>query len=198
MSRFREALTRIREYDDLVHISEIGRRYFAMNAFDGVLTIIGVLMGNLMAGVDEPRIVVSTGMATCIAMGISGLWGAYLTEAAERRRDLVELGRYTLTDLSDTRIGRASRAAVAVVALIDGLSPFLAALVVLIPFFTAGLFPAVTWAYYSSLGMAMLTLFGLGLFLGRVSQGNLISYGIRTVIAGVLSIVISFLLGAQR
>jgi predicted membrane protein (TIGR00267 family) len=196
MSRFREALTRIREYDDLVHISEIGRRYFAMNAFDGVLTIIGVLMGNLMAGVDEPRIVVSTGMATCIAMGISGLWGAYLTEAAERRRDLVELGRYTLTDLSDTRIGRASRAAVAVVALIDGLSPFLAALVVLIPFFTAGLFPAVTWAYYSSLGMAMLTLFGLGLFLGRVSQGNLISYGIRTVIAGVLSIVISFLLGA--
>ena len=198
MSRFREALTRIREYDDLVHISEIGRRYFAMNAFDGVLTIIGVLMGNLMAGVDEPRIVVSTGMATCIAMGISGLWGAYLTEAAERRRDLVELGRHTLTDLSDTRIGRASRAAVAVVALIDGLSPFLAALVVLIPFFTAGLFPAVTWAYYSSLGMAMLTLFGLGLFLGRVSQGNLISYGIRTVIAGVLSIVISFLLGAQR
>jgi predicted membrane protein (TIGR00267 family) len=163
-----------------------------------VLTIIGVLMGNLMAGVDKPRIVVSTGMATCIAMGISGLWGAYLTEAAERRRDLVELGRYTLTDLSDTRIGRASRAAVAVVALIDGLSPFLAALVVLIPFFTAGLFPAVTWAYYSSLGMAMLTLFGLGLFLGRVSQGNLISYGIRTVIAGVLSIVISFLLGAQR
>jgi predicted membrane protein (TIGR00267 family) len=195
MSRFREALTRIREYDDLVHISEIGRRYFAMNAFDGVLTIIGVLMGNLMAGVDEPRIVVSTGMATCIAMGVSGLWGAYLTEAAERRRDLVELGRHTLTDLSDTRIGRASRAAVAVVALIDGLSPFLAALVVLIPFFTAGLFPAVTWAYYSSLGMAMLTLFGLGLFLGRVSQGNLISYGIRTVIAGVLSIVISFLLG---
>ncbi len=195
MSRFREALTRIREYNDLVHISEIGRRYFAMNAFDGVLTIIGVLMGNLMAGVDEPRIVVSTGMATCIAMGVSGLWGAYLTEAAERKRDLVELGRYTLTDLSDTRIGRASRAAVAVVALIDGLSPFLAALVVLIPFFTAGLFPAVTWAYYSSLGMAMLTLFGLGLFLGRVSQGNLISYGIRTVIAGVLSIVISFLLG---
>jgi predicted membrane protein (TIGR00267 family) len=196
MSRFREALTRIREYDDLVHISEIGRRYFAMNAFDGVLTIIGVLMGNLMAGVDEPRIVVSTGMATCIAMGVSGLWGAYLTEAAERRRDLVELGRHTLTDLSDTRIGRASRAAVAVVALIDGLSPFMAALVVLIPFFTAGLFPAVTWAYYSSLGMAMLTLFGLGLFLGRVSQGNLISYGIRTVIAGVISIVISFLLGA--
>jgi predicted membrane protein (TIGR00267 family) len=186
---------RIQEYDNLANIGEIGRRYFAMNAFDGVLTIIGVLMGNLTAGVDEPRIVVSTGLATCVAMGVSGLWGAYLTEAAERKRDLDELSRYTLTDLNDTRIGRASRVAVVAVALIDGFAPFLAALIVLAPFFAAGLFPAITWAYYFSLGMALLTLFGLGLFLGHISRGNLIFYGIRTVIAGLVSILISFLLG---
>lgn len=195
MSPFRDAVQRIREYDSLANISEIGRRYFAMNAFDGVLTIIGVLVGNLTARVDEPRIVVSTGLATCIAMGVSGLWGAYLTEAAERKRDLDELSRHTLTDLNDTLVGRASRAAVVTVALIDGLSPFLAALVVLIPFFVVGLFPAITWAYYTSLGMALLTLFGLGLFLGHVSRGNLILYGVRTVVAGVVSILIIFLLG---
>jgi len=84
---------------------------------------------------------------------------------------------------------------VVTVALIDGLAPFLAALVVLIPFFAAGLFPAVTWVYYTSLGMALLSLFGLGLFLGRISNGNLIVSGFRTVVAGVLSILISFLLG---
>jgi len=195
MGRFRDALRRAREYDRLVNIGEIARRYFVMNAFDGVLTIIGVLMGNLTAGVKEPRIVVSTGLATSVAMGISGLWGAYLTEAAERERDLDELGRYTLTDLDDTRIGRASRAAVVAVALVDGFSPFLAALVVLSPFFVAGLFPAVTWAYYTSLAMALLTLFGLGLFLGRVSRGNLVLYGVKTGVAGVVAIVISFLLG---
>jgi predicted membrane protein (TIGR00267 family) len=191
----RNFLEQIREYDRLVNISEIGRRYFAMNAFDGVLTIIGVLMGNLTAGVDEPRIVVSTGLATCVAMGISGLWGAYLTEAAERQRDLAELGRYTLTDLNDTRIGRASRIAVAVVAVVDGLSPFLAALIVLIPFFVSGLFPSIQWVYYSALGLALLSLFGLGLFLGNISRGNLIVYGAKTVVAGVISIAISFLLG---
>lgn len=193
---FQTLLQDLREYDSLARIGEIARRYFAMNAFDGVLTIIGVLMGNMTAGVDEPRIVVSTGLATCVAMGVSGLWGAYLTEAAERERDLVELGRFTLTDLNDTRIGRASRAAVVTVALVDGLSPFLAALMVLLPFFVVGLFPDITWAYYTSLGVALLTLFGLGLFLGRVSQGNLILYGARTVIAGVISILISFLLEA--
>jgi predicted membrane protein (TIGR00267 family) len=81
------------------------------------------------------------------------------------------------------------------VALVDGLSPFLAASVVLIPFFAAGLFPAITWAYYTSLGIALLTLFGLGLFLGYISRGNLILYGIKTVFAGAISILISFLLG---
>jgi predicted membrane protein (TIGR00267 family) len=192
MRWFRDRLQRAREYDRLVNISEIARRYFVMNAFDGVLTIIGVLMGNLTAGVKEPRIVVSTGLATSVAMGISGLWGAYLTEAAERERGLVELSRYTLTDLNDTRIGRASRAAVVAIAVVDGISPFLAALVVLIPFFVADLLPTVEWAYYTSLGMALVTLFGLGIFLGRVSRGNLILYGVKT---GVVSILISFLLG---
>ncbi len=195
MSRFWEVLQRLREYDNLANISEIGRRYFAMNAFDGVLTIIGVLMGNLTARVEDPQIVVSTGLATCTAMGISGLWGAYLTEAAERKRDLDELSRFTLTDLNNTRIGKASRVAVVTVAVIDGLAPFLAALIVLIPFFAAGLFPAITWVYYTSLGMALLTLFSLGLFLGHISRGNLILYGVRTVVAGLISILISFLLG---
>lgn len=195
MSPFRDALQRIQEYDNLANIGEIGRRYFAMNAFDGVLTIMGALMGNLTAGVDEPRIVVSTGLGICVAMGVSGLWGAYLTESAERKRDLDELSRQTLTDLNHTRIGRASRVAVVIVALIDGLSPFLAALVVLTPFFVVGLFPTITWAYYTSLGVALLTLFGLGLFLGYISRGNLIFYGVKTVVAGVVSILINLLLG---
>ena len=192
-----DALSYLREYDKLANISEIARRYFAMNAFDGVLTIIGVLMGNFVAGVDNASIVVSTGLATCVAMGISGLWGAYLTEGAERQRDLVELSRYTLSDLSNTRIGKASRAAVITVAVVDGISPFLAALIVLTPFFFAGNFDTITWAYYTSLGLALFTLFALGLFLGSVSKGNMIIYGIKTILAGVISIVISFLLGVE-
>jgi predicted membrane protein (TIGR00267 family) len=197
MSRFRDLIERLKEFDRLANISEIARRYFAMNAFDGVLTIIGVLMGNLAVDVDRPEIVVSTGLATSIAMGISGLWGAYLTETAERRRDLLELERFTLTDLNDTLIQRASRAAVVTVAIVDGLSPFLAAVVVLIPFFVVGWFPTITWAYYTSLGLALLTLFLLGLFLGAVSRSNLIVSGIKTVVAGVAAILVNVLLGVE-
>lgn len=184
------------EYDRLVGISHIARRYFAMNAFDGVLTIIGVLMGNFTARVESARIVVSTGLATCVAMGVSGLWGAYLTEAAERQRGLVELSRHTLSDLNHTKVGRASRAAVIVVALVDGFSPFLAALIVLVPFFFSGLFPSIRWVYFTALGTALAALFALGMFLGRTSQANVLFYGVKTIVAGIISILISILLGA--
>jgi predicted membrane protein (TIGR00267 family) len=154
-------------------------------------------MGNLVAGVNSAQIVLSTGLTTSVAMGISGLWGAYLTESAERKRDLGELSRVMLTDLTDTRIGRASRAAIFIVAIVDGLSPFMAALVVLLPFFLAGKFEDLTWAYYTSLGLALLTLFSLGLFLGHISRGRMIVYGFKTILAGVVSIVISFFLGVS-
>lgn len=178
-------------------MGEIARRYFAMNAFDGVLTIIGVLMGNFTAGIRDARIVVSTGLATTIAIGISGLWGAYLTESAERTRELAELEAQTLSDLGDTSLGMASRMAVVVVAIVDGMAPFLAALFVLLPFFVPDLFPNLEWVYGVAIGMAMLALFALGGFLGYISRQNMILYGLRTLVAGVVSIGISLLLGGE-
>jgi predicted membrane protein (TIGR00267 family) len=45
--------------------------------------------------------------------------------------------------------------------------------------------------YYTSIGLALLTLFGVGLFLGKISKENLIISGVKTLIAGVASIIIS-------
>jgi predicted membrane protein (TIGR00267 family) len=64
-----------------------------------------------------------------------------------------------------------------------------------LPFFIIANTGYLTWTYYTSLGLALLTLFSLGLFLGRISQGRMIVYGLKTVLAGVVSIVISFFLG---
>ena len=157
----RRWLDQASQYNDIANVGEIARRYFAMNAFDGILTIIGVLMGNLSAGIEDANVVITTGLSTCIAMGISGLWGSYLTESAERKHDLEELGRSTLTDLNDTHIGRASRYAAVFISIVDGLSPFLAALLVLIPFFLHGMFPNIQMVYYTTLGVALATLFAL-------------------------------------
>ena len=197
MKAIQSFLQRLRDFDELVNISVIARRYFAMNAFDGALTTIGVVMGNFIARVSNPTIVISTGLTTAIAMGISGLWGAYLTESAERDRELTELSEVTLREMTGTRIERASRVAVVVVAVVDGISPFLAAVIILLPFFLNALFPSLQVVYFTSIGLALLMLFLLGVFLGNVSGKSWLLYGIRTVLAGVFSIVIALLLGVE-
>jgi len=193
-----EFLKELQAYNRIIGIAEIARRYFAMNAFDGVLTTIGVLVGNYLAGVRNLSIPIRTGIATSIAMGISGLWGAYLTETAERRRELSELEKVSLIDQSNTSIGRASRYAVIVVSIVDGLAPALAAIIVLIPLFLGELIGNPLLSYALAGGLALICLFALGLFLGKVSEErNLIGYGIKTLLAGLVAIAINFLLGAE-
>ena len=195
MGSLRNKLRELQDYGEVAEIGEIARRYFAMNAFDGILTIIGVLMGNLSARIENASIVITTGLSTSVAMGISGLWGAYLTESAERKRSLDELENHILTDLSDTRIGRASRFAVVIVALVDGMSPFLASVIVLLPMMFSMQFGGTIQAYYVSLGLALVTLFALGSYLGTISKENLVVSGIKMLVAGVFAIGLSYVLG---
>lgn len=63
--------------------------------------------------------------------------------------------------------------------------------------FSAGNTEDLTWAYYTSLGLSLLTLFSLGLFLGRISHGRMVVYGFKSVRVGVLSIVISYFFGVS-
>jgi len=194
MGLFHDRLERWREYNRISGAGEIARRAFVNNSFDGVLTMTGVVMGSFVVGVQDPKVVLVTGLSTALAIGISGGWGAYLAESAERSQDIDELQQVTLTDMADTKIGRASRAAVVTVAAVDGLSPFFSAFVVVLPFFFAALLPAIWYAYYAALALALLSLFGLGVYLGRLSKRNLILSGIRTAFAGVVSMLLSYLL----
>jgi predicted membrane protein (TIGR00267 family) len=194
MTPLRERFEEWRQYTEISEAGEIARRAFANNSFDGVLTMIGVVMGSFVVGVHDATVVLVTGLSTALAIGISGGWGAYLTESAERHHAIGELEQFTLTELQDTKIGKASRLAVVLVAAVDGLSPFLAALLVVVPFFLAPLLPSVTYAYYASIGMALLALFALGIYLGRISKRNLIMSGVKTTVAGIVCIGLSYLL----
>jgi len=192
-----QVIEELREYERIAGFVEIARRALANNAFDGVLTTIGLLMGSYLSGIRNAGTVIRTGVATSIAMGVSGLWGAYLAESAERGRDLAELEQISMTDLSQTKIGRASRVAVIVVSVVDGLAPLGSSIIVLIPMFVARATGAVTLAYLLSMIVALVALFALGMFLGKTSGAGMVRYGVRTVIAGVVSILLSFLLGAE-
>lgn len=185
----------MREYLKISRADEIARRYFVMNGFDGALTTLGVIMGSTAAGVSNPRVVVSAGLGASLAMGISGAWGAYMAEKAERTRAMKELEEALFTDLDRSVLHRASNAAVAFVAFIDAISPVLASLISLAPFILA---ISTTFPLAWTLGVAVLlnlgTLFVLGVFLGRISRSHTIGHGILMVLAGAITAAIILLL----
>jgi predicted membrane protein (TIGR00267 family) len=184
----------IKEYNKIADIAEIGRRYFAMNSFDGILTILGVLIGNFIANVQDPRIIITTGVGVSIGMGVSGIWGTYLTEEAERTKKIKELGRYTLRDLGKTKIAKAEQAATIIVSLINGISPFLAAMVVVVPFFFADLI-GITISYIVSIALSFIMITGIGMFLGSISGESLIKYALKMLLAGLVCVGLILLIG---
>jgi predicted membrane protein (TIGR00267 family) len=185
----------LRKYHRIARVGEIARRYFAMNAFDGVLTILGVLVGSYFGGIRQAGSVVTLGLAASFAMGVSGFYGAYMTEKAERRRALDELEQSTLSDLSDTDISHASTYAAVAVAVIDGLSPFAAAAIAVSPFFFGGALEVHT-AYTVAIVLAFLELFALGAYLGAISRERMILAGFKMMVAGLICVVVAYLLGS--
>ena len=174
------------------------RRYFAMNAFDGSMTSLGVVIGAYITNIVDPRAVIGVIMVSGIAMAVSGFSGTYMTESAERSRSLNELEDAMLTDLDDTIYGEASRFVAIFAAFIDGSAPFLASIPAVIPFYLAliGVTP-VGLAFTASIGASLLTLFLLGVFLGRISDNNIIYSGVKMVIAGVAVALLALLLNAH-
>jgi len=194
----REQLARnldaMHEYERITGFWQIARRALANNSFDGVLTMVGVLTGNYLGGIRDATTVIQVGVATAVSIGVSGLWGAYLAESAERGRELAQLERVCLTNLSNTKFSRAARVAVVVVSLVDGLSPLISSLIVLFPFFIAPVIGNIELSYALALIVGLFGLFGLGMFLGHISERSLVGYGLRTVVAGIVAIGLSFIL----
>ena len=188
--RLRAQASTLRHYHEIAEVGEIARRYFAMNAFDGVLTAIGVLVGGYLGGVDSPRAIFTVVLSTAVGMGVSGFYGSYLVERAERGRAMRELEESTLSSLEDTTIASASRYATIVIAFVDGASPFAAAMIVMIPFLLTGVI-SMHAAYFAAVGVGLVELF----FLGAISRERLWLSGLRLAAAGVIALVISLLLG---
>ena len=182
----------LRHYHRVAEVGQIARRYFAMNAFDGVLTTMGVLVGSYVGHVHSAHQVVAVGLGAAVAMGVSGFYGSYLIERAERDRSLRELEDVTLSSLEDSDIAAASTYATIVIACVDGVSPFIAAALVLAPFLVGSL--SLHSAYIAGMAIAFVELFALGVFLGRVSRQRLVWSGMKLAVAGVLCLVLSALL----
>jgi len=196
-SRLRAVLATVKQYHEIAGVGEIARRYFVINAFDGSLTTLGVIAGAYAGGVTKAHTVVSLILATAVSIGVAGFYGSYQVERAERDRALREIEETTLSSMKDTTLASASRYATVLVAAVDGLSPLVASLLIMIPFFFVPPLVLHT-AYYAAGVVAFIELFLLGVFLGRIGRERLWLAGVKLVLAGVVALVISLLLNGGR
>jgi len=191
---FRKLFGKVRVYLRITKASGIARRYFVMNGFDGAMTVFGIVLGSWIAGVSKSKIIVLAGLGACLAMGLSGFFGALMAEKAERERHLKEMEAVTNNNVDPIHY-EAARFVTFYVAFIDGLSPALTAIISLMPFIlvSAELMPI--WnAYVISLTLSLATLFLLGIYLGKVAKENGWFYGVAMLTVGAFTALIVFLI----
>lgn len=190
-------LEKIIEYATSEEVAPISRRYFTMNGFDGAMTLLGIVLGAIVVGIDSQTLllVISSALGSTIALGLSGLTSAFMAERAERLRDLKKLEKQMQMKMEDTEIALESKIAPIWTAFVNSASPIITSLVALSPLLLALAFPSIIApesAAYFAVALDLMILFLLGAYLGKVSKRNIILNGIKMVAAGVAMTFILF------
>ncbi len=181
----------------LGHGHKIARRYFVTNGFDGALTMLGLCMGFYASGEAVLPVMISACLGAAIALAVSGLSSAYVSETAERQKELRDLEQALIQDLEDTAHGDAARLSPWLIAAVNGFAPLLIALFIISPLWLAhaGVTLPLT-PLESCIGLAFSSLFLLGVFLGRISGQFWLWAGFRTFLIALATAGIIYWVGA--
>jgi len=174
----------------------IMRRYFVVNGFDGALTMLGIVSGFYVGNADDLGIVLGACVGAAIALFMSGLSSAYISEAAERQKELAEMEQAMAKDLTDTAHGRAARWVPWMVGAVNGFSPFCIAMLILSPIglaITGVSLPASP--LLMSLLLGLFSMFLLGVFLGKFAEINWLVSGLKSLVVGLVTTGIVLLVG---
>ena len=186
-------MERWKKYAEISDLGAIARRYFVMNAFDGALTMLGVVIGAAMSHATDPRIIITAGVAGSFAMGVSGYSGAYMAESAERTKEIKSLEKAMLKPMEEDSLHKeAAKFATQVTALVDALSPAIAALIVISPYFMVNfgwlgtnMEAAMGTAFVASVALTLIILALLGVYLAKVTEENMVMQGVKMLMVGM-------------
>ena len=181
----------------ITHSQGILRRYFIVNGFDGALTMLGIIVGFYLSDSTNLKIVINACFGAAVALGVSGLTSAYMSESAEQKKQLGELEQAMIKNLESSAYGQAARYLPLITASVNSLSPLIISLIIVSPIWLA------TQNVTLPLGVletAILTAFGivffLGIFLGKISNTNWLWSGFRTLFIAVVTAGVIFLLAS--
>jgi len=177
-------------------VGPIIRRFFINTLFDSTFMLLGIVVGSAFAGPAVGlNIIILTMLTTSLALGISTGVSVYEAESLEQERKISDLEKALFTDLKDTSIHKTAKSIILIATAINFATPLFSCAVTITPFIlvSIGLLPLYIAAWLS-VGLALSTLFGAGVYMGRIGKTNPYKKGLRMVAFGVLAFVIGFLL----
>ena len=188
-------IQRIRNLLNLSKAHGIARRYFFTNGYDGALTMLGLNMGFYSTGNVSTNTAINACLGAAIALFISGLTSAYISESEERKRELIELERALVYELDGTEYDKAAKWVPVWIALVNGFAPLLVSLFIIFPLWIDQLgMPLPLPPLESAMASALLAVFLLSLFLGKVSGSFWLWTGLRGLLIAVVTCLIIFTL----
>jgi len=189
---FRE---RARYYDELTGVFAISRRYFVIGAFDGALTVLGLILGATGYS-DSPSLILAAGFATSVALAVSSTFGAFEAESVEQDLAHDEIQSAMLRKVGGDKVA-AHRFAKVVSSLIHGVAPMVAGLLPLVPFLLVPGVLAFRQAIAVAAGVTFVFLFVLGAYLGTLTRRNVAVAGVRLVAVAMATAAITLLIGGH-
>jgi predicted membrane protein (TIGR00267 family) len=152
----------------------------AFGTMDGLITILGVVIG-IATATESSAIVIISGIVVGIANSFGNSFGFYASELAERGEHIHE--NQHVSSMAETRRST-------VLAFITSLASMT---VLIIPF---ALLTNLSYAMTVSLTVALVMLFGLGALVGKLSREDPWRFGIRYVLLGLIGAALSFVVGS--
>lgn len=181
----------------LLHIAQaqdLVRRYFVVNGFDGALTMLGIIMGFHLSAPVNTAVIISACLGAAIALGVSGVSSAYVSEQAERRRALSELEVAMVTDLKEGAHAEAARWVPILIALVNGSAPLAISLLIISPLWLSNVgIDVLVSPIYAAVTVALTLIFLLGVFLGRISGISWQRSGMQTVFIALMTMLLIYL-----
>lgn len=181
-------VSNISQLFQVTHALPIARRYFVVNGFDGALTMLGIIMGFYGSGATDSVVIVSACIGAAVALGVSGVTSAYISEAAERAHEFQALEEAMVANLESSVHSRARKLVPVFIAAVNGLAPLFISLIIIAPLWVDMLIDGAPFAALeTSLAVALVVIFLLGVFLGRISHMFWLLAGLRTLLVALLT-----------
>jgi predicted membrane protein (TIGR00267 family) len=177
-------------------VGPIIRRFFINTLFDSTFMLLGIVVGSAFAGAAAGlNTIILTMLTTSLALGISTGVSVYEAESLEQERKIADLEKALFTNLEDTNIQKTAKYTILIATLINFATPLFSCAVTITPFVLVAIgILLLDIAGWISVALALSTLFGAGVYMGRIGKTNPYKKGLRMVAFGVLAFAIGFLL----